>query len=64
MIRQPTECKIIFTKSVSGKGLTTRIYKELGVAVVAQWLTNPTRKHEVAGLVPALAKWVNDLALP
>ena len=32
--------------------------------VVAQWLTNPTRSHEVAGLVPALAQWVNDLALP
>ena len=38
--------------------------KKKGVPVVAQWLTNPTRKHEVAGLVPALAQWVNDLALP
>ena len=36
----------------------------LGVPVVAQWLTNPTRNHEVAGLVPALAQWVNNLALP
>ena len=35
-----------------------------GVPVVAQWLTNPTRNHEVAGSVPALAQWVNDLALP
>ena len=35
-----------------------------GVPVVAQWLTNLTRNHEVAGLVPALAQWVNDLALP
>ena len=26
-----------------------------GVPVVAQWLTNPTRNHEVAGSVPALA---------
>jgi len=25
---------------------------------VAQWLTNPTRNHEVAGSVPALAQWV------
>ena len=32
----------------------------LGVPVVAQWLTNPTRSHEVAGSVPALAQWVND----
>ena len=27
---------------------------------MAQWLTNPTRDHEVAGSVPALAQWVND----
>jgi len=37
---------------------------ETGVPVVAQWLTNPTRNHEVAGSVPALAQWVNDPALP
>ena len=24
---------------------------------MAQWLTNPTRNHEVAGSVPALAQW-------
>ena len=29
--------------------------KILGVPVVAQWLMNPTRNHEVAGSVPALA---------
>ena len=27
-----------------------------GVPIVAQWLTNPTRNHEVAGLVPGLAQ--------
>ena len=36
----------------------------LGVPVVAQWLTNPTRNHEVAGLIPALVQRVKDPALP
>ncbi len=30
---------------------------------MAQWLTNPTRNHEVVGMVPGRAQWVNDLAL-
>ena len=34
-----------------------------GVPVVAQWLTNPTRNHEVVGLIPGLAQWVKDPVL-
>ena len=31
---------------------------KVGVPVVAQWLTNPPRNHEVSGSVPGLAQWV------
>ena len=38
-------------------------YLFLGVPVVAQWLKNPTRNHEVVGSIPGLAQWVKDPVL-
>ena len=34
----------------------------LGVPVVAQWLTNPTRNYEVVGSIHDLTQWVKDTA--
>ena len=37
---------------------------KLGVPIVAQWLTTPTRNHEIVGLIPGLAQCVKDSTLP
>ena len=53
------------TSDYTTKQQSSKLYGTgTGVPVVVQWLTNPTRKHEIVGLIPALAQCVNDLALP
>ena len=34
------------------------------VPIMAQWLMNPTRNHEVSGSIPGLTQWFKDLVLP
>ena len=50
-----------------GGGISWRVSvlkdSNLGVPVVAQWVTNPTRNHKVLDSILGLTQWVKDPAL-
>ena len=47
-----------------GNGKKKKKEKQLGVPFVTQWLINPARIHEDAGLIPGLSQWVGNPELP
>ena len=61
--KRPPPKKIRPQQRLEEQGKLSVLRFNVGVPVVAQWLTNPTRNHEDVGSVPALAQWVNDQVL-
>ena len=57
-------CSPVFVSSHFAQFISDSKSRDLGVPVVAQRLMNLTRNHEVEGLIPGLAQWVKDPALP
>ena len=60
-------CKALLLARILTHAVGSNKYLEqnhLGVPIMAQCLTNPTRNHEVVGSIPGLAQWIKDPVLP